>query len=466
MTRPNAWKHAKVAFLLYVATTIAAHGQTLTTLVNFDRTNGEAPLYGALMQGTDGSLSGTTVAGGTGLGCGNGAACGIAFKLTLGNELSTLHNFCVPQHCGDGAQPFGGLILATDGNLYGTTSSALSGGTVFKMTPGGKLTTIHAFNSADGATPYAGLIQAGDGNFYGTTSYGGANNLGTVFRVTQTGTLTSLHSFDLSDGEYPYAGLIEASDGNFYGTTTNGGANGYGTAFKLTQSGVFTTIHSFCAQLNCVDGGAPTAGLIQASDGKLYGATSYGDGTIFAMTLAGDLKIIHRFDGLDGSSPRAALIQATDGSLYGSTAGGGSDNFGTIFKVALSGNFTKLHDFDQEDGGGPVGSLLQDTSGTLYGTTSNGGTGGSGTVFSLSLGLGPFVAFVHRSGRVASTVGILGQGLTGTTSVSFNGTAATFTVVSDTFTRATVPLGAITGYVTVATPSGVLTSNLAFRVIP
>jgi uncharacterized repeat protein (TIGR03803 family) len=118
------------------------------------------------------------------------------------------------------------------------------------------------------------------------------------------------------------------------------------------------------------------------------------------------------------------------------------------------------------DGFNPVGGLLQATNGNFYGTTELGGNAGDyGTVFSLDMGLGPFVAFVRGSGEVGQTGGILGQGFTGTTSVSLNGIPASFTVVSDTFIKATVPPGATTGFVTVVTPTGMLTSNVPFRVL-
>jgi hypothetical protein len=88
-----------------------------------------------------------------------------------------------------------------------------------------------------------------------------------------------------------------------------------------------------------------------------------------------------------------------------------------------------------------------------------------GTTFSLNAGLGPFVAFIRGYGKVGQTVGILGQGFTGTAEVSFDGTPAKFTVVSGAFIEATVPAGASSGYVKVATPDGTLKSNVAFRVI-
>jgi uncharacterized repeat protein (TIGR03803 family) len=265
-----------------------------------------------------------------------------------------------------------------------------------------------------------------DGNFYGTTEQGGAYNSGTVFRITREGALTTLHNFDGADGAQPYAALVQATDGNFYGTTYTGGANGnHGTVFKITGGGVLTTLYSFCAQANCADGEGVFAGLVQATDKNFYGATAF------------------------------------------SGANGG----GTIFEITTGGILTTLYSFGT-DGSHPVGALIQDTNGNFYGTTLLGGEltcnppDGCGTVFSLDVGLGPFVTFVRPSGRVGHTGPILGQGFTGTTSVLLNGTPVTFTVVSDTYIRATVPAGATTGYVTVTTPSGTLTSNVPFHVIP
>jgi uncharacterized protein (TIGR03437 family) len=128
-----------------------------------------------------------------------------------------------------------GLVQATDGNFYGTTSGGANGyGTVFKITPGGALTTLYSFqDGADGADPEAGLIQAADGNFYGTTTGEDSASYGTVFKITPDGMLTTLNSFDGTDGDEPSAGLVQASDGNLYGTTYSGGAKGAGTVFKL-----------------------------------------------------------------------------------------------------------------------------------------------------------------------------------------------------------------------------------------
>ncbi len=139
---------------------------------------------------------------------------------------------------------------------------------------------------------------------------------------------------------------------------------------------------------------------------------------------------------------------------------------GTVFQLTPTGILTTMHSFDSSDGAVPIGGLIQATNGTFYGSSSQAGPYNSGTLFSLDLGLGPFVTFVRAAGKVGQTGGILGQGFTGTTSVSLSGIPASFTVVSDTYIKATVPAGATTGYVTVTTPSGVLTSNVPFHVIP
>jgi uncharacterized repeat protein (TIGR03803 family) len=168
------------------------------------------------------------------------------------------------------------------------------------------------------------------------------------------------------------------------------------------------------------------------------------------------------------------LIQGTDGNLYGATFSGGANETscnggcGTLFKITTAGKLTTLYNFCSKsgctDGSSPEGGLVQDTNGTFYGTTYYGGTDGLGTVFSLSVGLGAFVKTVPMSGAVGAKVTILGTNLTGATSVSFDGTAATFKVVSATEITTTVPTGAKTGKVTVTTPAGTLSSNVTFRV--
>jgi uncharacterized repeat protein (TIGR03803 family) len=229
-------------------------------------------------------------------------------------------------------------------------------------------------------------------------------------------TLTTLHSFDSADGANPESALIHATDGYLYGTTTARGANHDGTVYKFTPQGALTVLHSF----DSTDGAAPTAPLIQATDGNFYGATSTGgangDGTVFQMKSDGAIATLHSFDGTDGAQPFGGLVQATDGSFYGTTYYGGTQSYGAIYK--------------------------------------------------LSIGLGPFVKAVPRFATGGTAVTILGTDLRGATNVSFNGTEATFTVVSATEITTSVPTGATSGRIQVTAPGGGLRTPLPFLVRP
>lgn len=265
----------------------------------------------------------------------------------------------------------------------------------------------------------------------------------------------------------PVAGLTRSTSGEFYGTTVDGGAKGFGTVFKITRAGTLTTLHSFDSN----DGAQPVTRLIQATDGNFYGTTPVGggatvSGVVFKMTPAGALTTLHLFAGTDGAAPESRLIQATDWNLYGTTQLGGLNGLGTIFRIATSGTFTTLHHFDSTEGYEPIASLMQATNGGFYGTAAFGGASGDGTVFSFSVGLNPFVKTLPSAGKVGAAVKILGTDLTGATSVTFNGAAAAFTVVSASEITTTVPAGATTGTVEVVTPSGALSSNVPFRVLP
>jgi uncharacterized repeat protein (TIGR03803 family) len=506
MTKLNGRKVGSVVVVICVATAIAAQAQMFTTLADFDNSNGD---YGySLVQGTDGNFYGITSYGGP-------KGDGTFFRITPAGELSTLHNFCSKANCSDGSLPSGVLVLALDGNFYGTTYGGGTGdwsfcsggygcGTIFRISRKGELATLYSFcsqaNCADGARPLGALIQALDGDLYGTTSNKGANDGGTVFKLSLGGSLTTLYSFcskaECADGGSPESGLIQASDGNFYGTTAGGGkgngrlcpwsgsAYGCGTIFRLTPTGRLSTIHQFRPGTGSTDGADPMVSLIESS-GNLIGTTSlggddsgctnnegYGCGTVFRIDPSGVETQLHLFEWTDGvyPGPSAGLVLATDGNFYGTTWYGGANNDGILFRLSPEGALTTVHTFDNTDGAQPY-ALIQATSGIFYGVTNERGTfscgsdGNCGTVFSLNMGLNPFVSFVIPAGRVGWTGGILGQGFTGTTSVAINGVPAAFRVVSDTYLTATVPLGATNGYVTVTTPTGVLTSNVPFRVI-
>jgi uncharacterized repeat protein (TIGR03803 family) len=471
--------------VLVVITFPAAQAQTLTTLHSFDGTDG-TDATSVLIQATDGNFYGTMYGGGANS-CivgGRSIGCGTVFKITPSGKLTTLYNFCSQGGCTDGESPGGPLIQATNGDFYGTTvgGGANSAGTVFKITPSGKLTVLYSFcppSSCSGSEPWASLIQSPNGDFYGTTFTGGATDYGTVFKITPNGTLTTLYSFcsqnDCADGLYPVAEVVQGSNGGLYGATPDGGTNGdYGTVFKIMPGGKLTTLHSF----DGADGSQPQGALIQATDGNFYGTTFQGGanngGTVFKMTPSGTLTTLYNFcsqsDCTDGEYPWKGLVQATDGNLYGTTIEGGVDSGGTVFRITPSGTLATLYRFCSEsgcpDGGNPEAGLLLGTDGNLYGTTLSGGTNGDGTVFCLSLGLRPFVEMQTTSGKVGAAVKILGTDLTGATGVTFSGTAATFTVVSKSEITTTVPVGATSGTVEVVTSHGTLRSNAKFRVTP
>lgn len=460
-------------FVLLAALAVSA--QTFTSLVDFNGTDGLYPI-GYLAQGTDGNFYGVTSGGGA-------SGYGTIFRLTPAGELTTIYNFCAQPNCADGTYPEGGLLLTSGGVFYGTTAyggdtsciAPYGCGTIFKITQRGVLTTVHTFESTDGAVPWAGLAEVG-GVFYGTTLNGGevpcstfTRGCGTVFKMNPGGALTTLFTFDYDDGAISIASLVQASNGDFYGSTNRGGNSGCfalgscGTVFKITPSGSLTTLKSFG------DGGAPNGPMVQATDGNLYGTTY--DGAIFKLSPGGRLAMFHQFiGGEQGGVIPEGIMQATDGNLYGPTFYGGSNDYGSLYQLTLSGSLTDLHDFDSTDGFGAQGALLQSTSGIFYGAASYGGnevcSSGCGTLFSLSMGLGPFVSFTDSLGKRGQTVGILGQGFTGTTGVYFNGTAASFKVLSGTYLQATVPTGVTSGYVTVNTPSATLTSNVPFGLLP
>jgi uncharacterized protein (TIGR03437 family) len=380
---------ARVAFtaLCLFAAGAGSHAQTFTTLASFNGTNGSQPDLGSLIQATDGNFYGATSTGGA-----NGA--GVVFNITPGGTLTTLYSFLgnsgIPTN--PEGTPAGGLLQGADGNFYGTTLGGDNGlATVFKITPAGALTTLHVFGetAGDGSGPQDSLILGSDGNFYGTASAGGVNGSGAVFEITPGGTLTTLYSFGGPDGATPVGSLVQASDGNFYGTTQGGGAYGFGTVFKITPSGTPTLLYSFTGNS---DGGTPFAGLVQGTDGNLYGTTAAGGtnasyGTVFKITTGGTLTTLYRFTGVngDGQIPYAPLIQAADGNFYGTTTGGGTQGVGAIFEMTPAGAVTILHSFSGTDGDNPYGGLVQGKDGRLYGTTYEGGANNEGTVFAFTL---------------------------------------------------------------------------------
>lgn len=454
----------------------SASAQTYTKLYTWPedtRNDTGIGLAGLMTQGRDGNIFGT-------VGDDNSNAAGSAFKMTPSGTFTRIYSFCSLTKCADGSGPWGGLSLGKDGNLYGTTTGggAHNSGTVFKLTPPGALTTVWDFdNGPDGGVPwYPPLQSLVDGDFYGVSNTQYANDYGAFYKLVPTATPPYKESvpinFNYTDGNDPNL-PTQGTDGNFYGSTVSGGTKGLGLVYKTTAAGVETILHNFTGAPT--DGTYPIGVMVQGNDGAYYGVTWEGGtnnwGTIFKITSSGTYTLLHNFVGRpnDGAFPRSGLILGSDGNFYGTTLSGGTANDGTIYKITPSGQFTLLYSFCSQtncaDGFSPVIPLLQHTNGKFYGSTTGNSLGGS-YFYSLDTGLAPFVKMVNWGGKVGNTVELLGQGFIGTTGVSFNGVAATFNNVSDTYMTATVPAGALTGRVTVTTFTGSMVSNRAFLVLP
>jgi uncharacterized repeat protein (TIGR03803 family) len=407
-----------------------------------------------LAQGRDGNLYGTLPFGGS-------FNDGVVFRASTSSTVVTIHDFDGT----DGRGASGGLTLGLDGNFYGAAPNggAFGNGSIFRITPAGTLTVLHDFAAdfSEGAFPVAPPVQAVDGSFYGLTSL-----YLTAYKVSASGKFKLLTSSIPGNSNAP---LVQANDGKFYGTTYSGGTIDQGTIFRMSPSGVVKVLYNFDETHGC----QPEGPLVQGSDGNFYGTTprcgALGGGVVFKITPKGVLTVLHNFDStvtVDGYNPLAGLVLATDGNFYSSASSGGTSGVGVLFRTTRAGSFTVLHDFVQSTGDYPDATPMQHTDGKIYGLTRAGGGSDTGVLYSLDVGLDPFVSLLSTSGKAGQVVQILGQGFTGTTGVKFGTGSASFTVVSDNYMTAAVPASGTTGYVTVTTPSGTLTSSRTFKVLP
>jgi uncharacterized repeat protein (TIGR03803 family) len=318
--------------------------------------DGQNP-YGAVSLGPKGVLYGATIDGGI-PNCPSG--CGLAYSLTP------------PSACITGPCPW------TESILY-------------------------KFNGdTDGFYPAGALTLDSLGNLYGATTQGGTNGPGTVFELTPSGgswTESIIQNFDGSDGANPYNGVTLAPTGNLYISTPAGGNNGSGSIVELTPSGggwSETVVHLFSS--TDPGGEIPMAGVLVEPSGALIGVTEYGgsrnDGVVYSLSSSGSAWTLTPLFGLVGGAqgPWGGLIQDSQGNLYGTTQGGGRDgNLGTVFKLTpTDGGWkeTVLHRFTGgADGSLPLCSLVLDSAGNLYGTTNLGGVstnGGYGVIFEIT----------------------------------------------------------------------------------
>ena len=446
--------------------------------------------------------------------------------------ITPLFSFSCPAQqfttCPQGYRP-NALIQASDGNFYGAaqlTTSGTSdpqGGTLFKITPAGQFTLLFTFapnqqgNYLNGDQPASGLVEGNDGFLYGTTIFGGQSNEGVLFRIAKTGqNFQVLHSFcsasNCADGSFP-GGLVLGHDGQIYGTAVAGGSTGYGTIFRFIPSTGLTTLFTF----NGTTQGASPGGMTQGTDGNFYGVAGF---RVFRFGLSGSFSIINSFPFGEFVPPTAdsGLLQASNGKLYGGistyainqvqfyslgTSGSGFDPFPEIGTLAVDfsvstpiqasdGNlwatFTSrsesngtvtafspttgavVHDipFNGTNGATPTAGLVQGADGKLYGTAAEGGKGSVGTVWVINGGLpapkASIAAFGAGSAAPGATVLIRGDHFIGTTAVEFNGVKATFKVLNRNFISAVVPAGATTGTISVTNSGGTTTSNNSFTV--
>lgn len=390
---------------------------------------GQTPVSRVIERGDDGALYGTAAYDFIVADMG-----GVAFRVNKdGSDYRVLHHF---GGGGDGWGLFAGLVQAGDGTLYGTTygGGSDSVGTLFQLQPDGNgYVILRHFSAAgiEGRTP--GELTAGrDGALYGTTRYGGmhtnaaGDGMGTVFKVNRNGSgYTVLHHFGSvpNDGANPVSALIEGSDGVLYGTTEFGGANSIGTVFRLnTDGGSYAILRHLGS--DATDGSRPKAALIEASDGRLYGATVYTGnnftrvlGTVFGVNRdGGGYAVLHRFTITtgEGIGPYGALVEGPDGALYGTAFSRGSFQAGTLFKVNKDGTgYTTIHQFagSPADGDGPRALTLA-SDGAIYGVTERGGANinplngiGAGTLFRLHW---PLVITRYERGSGSAALGWTG----------------------------------------------------------
>jgi uncharacterized repeat protein (TIGR03803 family) len=377
-----------------------------TQEANFIRLNTDTPadrpagVRGNLLLANDGNIYFVNSIGGAGRG--SIGKMNPAAAITT-STTTTLYAF--PAEGDPPVRPQGGLIQASDGNLYGTSfiGGVEGAGTIYRVTLAGQFTLLRSMGATatDASLPYAGLAQGPDGNLYGTTLRGGDNDKGAIFRIALDGSNFSIiHHFNGADGENPEGQLVVGANGELYGTTLQGGSSNRGAIYRISTSGVYTLLYSFPSlsafgsvgtAVNAT-GANPRAGLLLAADGNFYG-TAYqggpgGNGTVFRMTPAGAVTVFHAFTGpkRDGGFPLSSLTQDAQGNFYGTTQTGGSQDVGSAYRLSSSGEYTLLHGFVNSliDGANPHATLLP-VNGEIYGASFT-SPSELGTLFKLDTG--------------------------------------------------------------------------------
>ncbi len=456
----------------------------VTTLHALAADEGQFP-HGPLVQGRDGNLYGTTSPG---------SSPAIAFRVSPAGNFSVINRFTpspglqppTPSALMLGLD--GNLYgVTTNGNVPGGVLFKMTpNGIVTELHRFGSVAN-DGYNIDNGILRPAPPVQTPDGTLYGTTTSGGLNGVGTVYKLSAAGVYGIIHHFTLSltDGSNPSAPLVIGNDGNLYGTTTAGGPPTAfsGTVFRITPNGAFKLLYGF----NAFDDGGhqPQAPLVKGADGIFYG-TTFGSaslnqqGNIFKITPAGIYTNLNALDFVkgvaDGAYPSAGLVQASDGLFYGATTRGGippglfADDAGVLFDIDRLGSYNVTHVFNKSvDGARPTYSLMQHTNGKLFGTTRFSKSGlippGNGSIFSLDVGARPFVFAQPNSGKAGNITRLFGD-FTGATGVTFNGVPATISGTDSFFRFATIPAGPATGIIRINKPAGAIGGLVNFLVQP
>lgn len=329
-----------------------------------------------------------------------------------GADYSVLYAF---QGGTDGSQPEASLVIDKTGTLFGSTEYGGSTtrcnnysegcGTLFKVTPNGQETVLHAFTGGnDGAWPLAALVAGAKNTLYGTAWVGGMTGCytnygcGTVFELKADGTFALLYEFQGgNDGANPWSPLLRARNGSYFGATNLGGQQGSGTIFALKRHG---KEHVIFALPGGVGGANPQGNLVADPSGNLYGVTQHGGdascglssgcGVVFKLASKGKETVLHTFTYTDGAYPQG-LVMGGNGTVFGAAGLGGNEceeddlGCGSIFAIKPDGTFSLLYVFRGGSDGGVPSNVIIDSNGILYGTAVvGGGSCNCGTVFSLT----------------------------------------------------------------------------------
>ena len=463
---------------------------TYVKKLDFSGANGSNP-YGSLMQASNGKLYGMTNTGGIN-------NVGVIFEY---DNTSSTYTKKIDMSTANGANPNGELLQNPSGKLYGITSQGGVNGLGVLFEYDNSTNTYSKkfdFSQASGTGPLGSLIRASSGKLYGMTSQGGANSLGVLFEYEiSTNTYTKKYDFTIN-GRSPYGSPMQASNGKLYGLTREGGnadrgvlfeydisannfstkvdfsasggrfcsgslvraSNGklYGMSFYggLNNSGVLfeydapNNIYTKKIDFSQATGTNPNGSLIQASNGKLYGVTSFGGVNFGGVLFEYDVNSNSYTKKVDltnstGSFPNGSLIQASNGKLYGMTTNGGTNSLGVIFEFDYTTNiYTKKFDFSSATGSKPYGSLIQASNGKLYGMTNQGGTNGAGVLFEYDISANSYaqkVDFSYSTGAgpfyTSLTQGSNGRlyGLTSQGGLNGGGVLFDYDINSNTYTK-------------------------------